>query len=176
MATKAGSRPLQRLVGRRDAWHSVGSELDNQWSARLAPNKRSVYSVHSLEVRLRIFIENLKPSRSPRPPEVNPDATTVCKRVADPMSAGTVFDHHDDSAAVIEISDRNAVPLPGPTADGLDDEGIPAVVGRARDSNKKRKVGDRVGDAYNGPRKLHRLASDLAVQRPQPPAREHRRL
>jgi hypothetical protein len=117
-----------------------------------------------LEVRLRIFIENLKPSRSPCPPEVNPDATTVCKRVADPMSARTVFDHHDDSAAVIEISDRNAVPLPGPTADGLDDEGIPAVVGRARDSSKKRKVGDRVGDAYNGPRKLHRLASDLAVQ------------
>jgi hypothetical protein len=123
-----------------------------------------VYSVHSLEVRLRIFIENLKPSGSPCPPEVNPDATTVCKRVADPMSARTVFDHHDDSAAVIEISDRNAVPLPGPTADGLDDEGIPAVVGRARDSSKKRKVGDRVGDAYNGPRKLHRLASDLAVR------------
>ena len=139
-------------------WRSVGQQFDHTWSAYLAPNKRSVYSVHSLEVRLRISFEDLKPCRSPRPSEEDPEATTVCKRVSNPMSTRTVFDHHDDSAAVIEISDRNAAPLPRATANGLNDDGIPAVVRRARNASKKREIGEGVGDAHNGPWKSHCLA------------------
>jgi hypothetical protein len=73
------------------------------------------------------------------------------------MSTRTVFNYHDDSAAVIEISDRNPAPLPRATTAGLNYEGIVAVVWRPRNASKKREVGDRVGDAYNGPGKFHRL-------------------
>ena len=136
---------------------SIGQQFDNTWRARFAPNKHSVHSIHSLEVRLRISVEDLKPGRSPRPPEEDPEATTICKCVANPMSTRTVFNYHDDSAAVIEISDRNAAPLARATTAGLNYEGIVAVVWRPRNASKKREVGDRVGDAYNGSGKSHRL-------------------
>jgi hypothetical protein len=76
-------------------------------------------AIHALEVHLRVRIEDLKPGRSPCPPEVDLEATPVRKRVANPVSSRTVFDDHDDSAAVIEIPDRNASPLSRPATDGL---------------------------------------------------------
>jgi hypothetical protein len=136
---------------------SIEQQLDYTWSARFVPNKRSVHSIHSLEVRLRFNVEELKPGRPPRPLKENPEPTTICKRVANPLSTRAVFNDHDDSTAIIEISDRNAAPLPGATTAGLNDEGIVAVVWRPRNASKKREVGDRVGDAYNGPGKSHRL-------------------
>jgi hypothetical protein len=150
--------------------HSVEQQFDDTCSARLVPNERCVHSVHSLEVRLRIRIEDANPGGSPGAPEMNPEATLIGKRVANPMSTQTVFHHHDDSAAFIEISDRNAAPLPRVTADSLDDEGISAVVWRAWNTGKKREAGDRVGDAYNRRRKFHclalRFASPSAIGRP----------
>jgi hypothetical protein len=116
---------------------SIGQQFDHTWSARFAPNKRRVHAVHSLEVGLRLSVEDLKPGRSPRPPEEHPEATTICKRVANPMSTRTAFNDHEDSAAVIEISDRNAAPLPRATTAGLNDEGIVAVVWRPRHASKK---------------------------------------
>jgi len=152
-------RDSQSAASRWTARHvaSIGQQFDNTWSTRFVANKRSVHSIHSLEVRLRISVEDLKPGRSPRPPQENPEATTICKRVANPMSTRTVFNYHDDSAAVIEISDRNPAPLPRATTAGLNYEGIVAVVWRPRNASKKREVGDRIGDAYNGPGKFHRL-------------------
>lgn len=136
---------------------SIGHQLDNTWRARLAPNKCGMHSVHPLEVHLRISVEDLKPGRLPRPPQENPEATSICKRVADPMGTRAIFDYHDDSAAVVEIPDRDPAPLPRATTDGLDDEGIATMVWRTRYSSQKREAGDSVGDADNDPRKSHCL-------------------
>jgi non-ribosomal peptide synthetase component F len=53
------------------------------------------------------------------------------------MSSRTAFNYHDDSAAVIEICDRNAAPLPRATTAGLNDEGIVAVIWRPWNASKK---------------------------------------
>jgi hypothetical protein len=107
------------------------------------------------------IIEDAKPGRSACPLEENPKPTAICNSVANPVSTRTVFDYHDDSAAVSDISDRDPPPLPRATTDGLDDDSIIPVVWRARNPGKKREVGDRVGNADNSPRQCHCLTLRL---------------
>ena len=79
------------------------------------------------------------------------------------MSPRTVFNHYDDSPAVVEISHRKATPLPRATTTGFDDQGVVWAVRRARDTSEKREIGDGVGSPYKGPGNLIRVPPNVAM-------------
>jgi len=65
---------------------------------------------------------------------VNPEATVVRERVADPVGAGAVLDDDDDAPAVVEIAHGDAAALTRATADGFDGERVFSGVWRPWDA------------------------------------------
>jgi hypothetical protein len=96
-----------------------------------------MHSIHPAKVGLWIGIEDPQPGRAPCPPEVNPEATVIRKRVADPVGAEAILNDDDDSAAIVEIPHWDAAPLTRSTTDCLDDERASSGVRRPRDASEK---------------------------------------
>jgi hypothetical protein len=70
-----------------------------------------MHSIHPAKVGLCICIEDPQAGGAPSSAEVNPEASVVCQRVADPLGAGAILDDDDDAAAVVQIPYGDAPPL-----------------------------------------------------------------
>jgi hypothetical protein len=78
---------------------------------------------------------------------MNPEATVVRERVADPVGARAVLHDHDDAAALTRA-----------TADGFDDERVFSGVWRPGDAYEKGKLGEGVRDTHDLLWKSHLIA------------------
>jgi hypothetical protein len=116
-----------------------------------------MYAIHSAEVAVWICVEDPQAGRAPCTSKVNPEATVVRERVADPVSARPPRRRYD-VAAIVEIPHGDAAALTGATADGFDDERVFSGVWRPWDAYEKGELGDRVRDTHDLVRKSHLIA------------------
>jgi hypothetical protein len=123
-----------------------------------------MHSIHPAKVGLWIRIQDAQAGRPPCSPEVNPEATVVRKRIADPLGAGTILNDDDNSAAVVEIPHGDAASPTRPPADCFNDECVPSGVWRPRDAGENGEGSDRVRDTDEPLRKSH--LNDLHVAQP----------
>ena len=102
-----------------------------------------MHSIHAAKVAFRICIDKMQTGRTPRPAKVNPEATIVCERIADPVAAGATL-HDDDVATVVEIPDGEASSSARAVTNCFNDQRVVAIVRRPWDTDQKSKVSDRV--------------------------------
>src|SRR5262245_18831651 len=117
-----------------------------------------MYAIHSAEIAVWICVKDPQAGRAPCSTQVNPEATVVLERVADPLGAGTVLHDNHDARAVAEIPHRDTAALTRATADGFDNERVFSRVWRAWDAHEKGKLGNRVRDTHDLLRKSHLIA------------------
>jgi hypothetical protein len=89
---------------------------------------------------------------------VNPEATVVRERVADPVSAGACLHDDDNVATVVEIADGDATPFARPMTDCFNDQRVLAIVRRPRDPSQESKGSDLIRDTNDPFRKAHLIA------------------
>ena len=146
------------MRARFGARRSFSYNLHDRWGCRFDPYESRMYAIHSAEVAVWICVEDPQAGQAPCSAQVNPEATVVLERVADPLGVGAVLHDDDDAPAVIEIPDGEATALTRATADGFDDERVFSRVWRPRDAYEKGKLGDRVRDTHDLLRKSHLIA------------------
>jgi len=146
------------MGARFGARRSFRHNLHYRWGGRFDPHENRMDAIHSAEVAVWICVEDPQAGQAPCSAQVNPEATVVLERVADPLGAGTVLHDDDDVAAVIEISHGDTTALTRATADGFDDERVFSRVWRPWDAYEKGKLGNRVRDTHDPLRKSHLIA------------------
>jgi hypothetical protein len=106
---------------------------------------------------------------------VNPEATLVRERVADPVGVGAVLHDNDNAAPIVEIPHWDAAPLTRATANGFDDEGVFPGVWRPWDADEQGEIRDRVRDPHELLRKSHTCTrvANVGVNREQSGAKRH---
>jgi hypothetical protein len=147
------------MGARFGARRSFKHNLHDRWGGRLDPHESRMYTIHSLEVRLRISVEDPQAGFVPCTSKVNPEASVVREGVSDPVSAESILHADDNVAAIVEIPHGDSATLTGATVDGFDDERVFSGVWRPWDAYEKGELGDRVRDMHDLLRKSHLVAA-----------------